>query len=95
MRRRLTSRRGLDLRLPVIDGLEDCRRLRNSVAPRISVLIMTAADLLDDRLMGFAAGTDDYMVKPFALPEFLARWRALVRRNSTLYRRIGRLAAFA
>ena len=74
----------LDLRLPVIDGLEVCRRLRNSIAPRIPVLMLTAADLLDDRLAGFAAGADDYMVKPFALPELLARLRALVRRSSAL-----------
>lgn len=74
----------LDLRLPVIDGLEVCRRLRNSIAPRIPVLMLTAADLLDDRLTGFAAGADDYMVKPFALPELLARLRALVRRSSVL-----------
>jgi DNA-binding response OmpR family regulator len=74
----------LDLRLPVIDGLEVCRRLRSSIAPRIPVLMLTAADLLDDRLTGFAAGADDYMVKPFALPELLARLRALVRRSSAL-----------
>lgn len=73
----------LDLRLPVIDGLEVCRRLRSSIAPQIPVLMLTAADLLDDRLEGFAAGADDYMVKPFALPELLARLRALVRRSST------------
>ncbi|MBC2601634.1 response regulator transcription factor [Puniceicoccus vermicola] len=74
----------LDLRLPVIDGLEVCRRLRNSIAPRIPVLMLTAADLLDDRLTGFAAGADDYMVKPFALPELFARLRALLRRSSAL-----------
>lgn len=74
----------LDLRLPVMDGLEVCRRLRSSIAPRIPVLMLTAADLLDDRLAGFAAGADDYMVKPFALPELLARLRALVRRSSAL-----------
>jgi DNA-binding response OmpR family regulator len=74
----------LDIRLPVIDGLEVCRRLRNSLAPRIPVLMLTAADLLDDRLTGFTAGADDYMVKPFALPELLARLRALVRRSSAL-----------
>jgi DNA-binding response OmpR family regulator len=74
----------LDLRLPLIDGLEVCRRLRNGIAPRIPVLMLTAADLLEDRLTGFAAGADDYMVKPFALPELLARLRALVRRSSAL-----------
>ena len=74
----------LDLRLPIIDGLEVCRRLRASIAPRIPVLMLTAADLLDDRLTGFAAGADDYMVKPFALPELLARLLALVRRSSVL-----------
>lgn len=74
----------LDLRLPVIDGLEVCRRLRSSIAPRIPVLMLTAADVLDDRLAGFAAGADDYLVKPFALPELLARLSALVRRSSAL-----------
>jgi DNA-binding response OmpR family regulator len=74
----------LDLRLPVMDGLEVCRRLRSGIAPRIPVLMLTAADLLDDRLTGFAAGADDYMVKPFALSELLARLRALVRRSSAL-----------
>jgi DNA-binding response OmpR family regulator len=69
----------LDLTLPGMDGLELCRRLRDSgnITP---VLILTARDTLAAKLEGFAAGSDDYLVKPFALQELDARARALVRR---------------
>jgi DNA-binding response OmpR family regulator len=69
----------LDLTLPGMDGLELCRRLRDSgnITP---VLILTARDTLAAKLEGFAAGSDDYLVKPFALQELDARVRALVRR---------------
>jgi DNA-binding response OmpR family regulator len=62
-----------------MDGLEVCRQLRaeGSHAP---VLMLTARDTLEDRLEGFATGTDDYLVKPFALQELAARLAALVRR---------------
>ncbi len=70
----------LDRGLPGIDGLELCRRLRDGAARHLPVLMLTAADSLDDRLAGFSSGVDDYVVKPFALPELHARLIALVRR---------------
>ena len=70
----------LDRGLPLIDGLEVCRRLRAGPVGQIPILMLTAADRLEDRLDGFAAGVDDYVVKPFALPELVARLTALVRR---------------
>ena len=69
----------LDLTLPGMDGLELCRRLRDS-GNTTPVLILTARDTLAAKLEGFAAGSDDYLVKPFALQELDARIRALVRR---------------
>jgi len=68
-----------DLLLPGMDGLEVCRRLRtaNSSLP---ILVLTARDSVSDRGQGLDAGADDYMVKPFALAELLARVRALLRR---------------
>ena len=70
----------LDVMLPGIDGFETCRRLRESGiwAP---VLMLTARDAVDDRVAGLDGGADDYLVKPFAFPELLARLRALVRRG--------------
>ncbi len=79
----------LDRGLPGIDGLELCRRLRDGAARHLPVLMLTAADSLDDRLAGFSSGVDDYVVKPFALPELHARLTALVRRSE------GRSAAAA
>jgi DNA-binding response OmpR family regulator len=70
----------LDHRMPGLTGLELCRRIRSEVAPALPVLMITAADDLDDRLAGFAAGVDDYLIKPFALPELGARIAALLRR---------------
>jgi two-component system OmpR family response regulator len=70
----------LDVMLPDGDGIEALRELRRRErwAP---VLILTAKDAVDDRVRGLDAGADDYLVKPFALPELLARLRALVRRT--------------
>jgi two-component system response regulator MprA len=70
----------LDLMMPQIDGLEVCRRMRTD-GDRTPVLILTARDAVSDRVTGLDAGADDYVVKPFALEELLARLRALVRRN--------------
>ena len=69
----------LDVRMPEIDGLEVCRRLR-AIADPTPVLMLTAKDSVSDRVEGLDAGADDYLVKPFALPELLARLRALLRR---------------
>ena len=71
----------LDIGLPDIDGLEVCRRLRDS-GNRVPVLMLTARDAVADRIDGLDAGADDYLVKPFALDELLARLRALLRRTS-------------
>jgi two-component system OmpR family response regulator len=70
----------LDLVLPDLDGFETLRRLRarGQWAP---VLVLTARDAVDDRVKGLDAGADDYLTKPFAFPELLARLRALVRRD--------------
>jgi DNA-binding response OmpR family regulator len=70
----------LDQRMPGLTGLELCRRMRGGIARHLPVLMLTAADSLEDRLAGFAAGVDDYLVKPFALAELQARIAALIRR---------------
>ncbi len=70
----------LDLMLPGIDGLEVCRRLRAS-GDGIAVLMLTARDAVADRVAGLETGADDYLVKPFALEELLARVKALLRRR--------------
>jgi two-component system response regulator MprA len=69
----------LDVAMPGIDGLEVCRRLRDS-EDRTPILMLTARDAVDDRVAGLEAGADDYLVKPFALRELIARLRALLRR---------------
>jgi two-component system response regulator MprA len=69
----------LDVMMPGIDGLEVCRRLR-AAGDRTPVLMLTARDAIDDRVVGLDVGADDYLVKPFALRELQARLRALLRR---------------
>jgi DNA-binding response OmpR family regulator len=72
----------LDLMLPGgMDGIEVCRRLRQDLHLATPVLMLTARDQLDDKLAGFDAGTDDYLVKPFSVRELEARLTALVRRR--------------
>nr|WP_277399818.1 response regulator transcription factor [Pseudoxanthomonas sp. LH2527] len=71
----------LDLMLPRMDGLAFCQRLRAEAEIETPVLMLTARDTLDDRLKGFDAGADDYLVKPFALQELHARIRALYKRS--------------
>jgi two-component system response regulator MprA len=70
----------VDVMMPGTDGLEVCRRLRAD-GERMPVLMLTARDGLGDRVTGLDAGADDYLVKPFALAELLARLRALLRQN--------------
>jgi two-component system OmpR family response regulator len=72
----------LDVMLPGIDGFEVCRRLR-SAGVWSPVLMLTARDSVDDRVQGLDSGADDYLVKPFAFAELLARLRALNRRGDT------------
>lgn len=71
----------LDVLMPGIDGLEVCRRLR-AVANPVPVLMLTARAEVDSRVAGLDAGADDYLPKPFALAELLARLRALLRRTA-------------
>ena len=71
----------LDVMLPGEDGYSFCEYLRKELALDTPVIFMTARDQLDDKLEGFARGGDDYIVKPFALPELVARVQALVRRE--------------
>ncbi|GAC1390836.1 MAG: response regulator transcription factor [Ktedonobacteraceae bacterium] len=70
----------LDLMLPGMDGLEVCRRLR-AAGNEVAVLMLTARDRVVDRVVGLETGADDYLVKPFALEELLARIKALLRRR--------------
>jgi DNA-binding response OmpR family regulator len=69
----------LDILLPELDGLEVCRELRRR-GMRVPILMLTARDAVDDRVAGLDAGADDYLVKPFAVRELMARLRALTRR---------------
>jgi two-component system response regulator MprA len=70
----------LDVLMPRLHGLEVCRRLRD-VGDRTPVLMLTARDAVEDRVAGLEAGADDYLVKPFATDELVARLRALLRRT--------------
>jgi two-component system OmpR family response regulator len=71
----------LDVLLPRVDGLEVCRRLRaaGSLTP---ILLLTARDAVEDKIVGLDSGADDYLTKPFTFGELLARLRALLRRNA-------------
>ncbi|RZI42715.1 response regulator transcription factor [Herbaspirillum sp. HC18] len=70
----------LDIGLPGIDGLTLAQRIRRDVKSDIPILMLTARDTLDDKIAGFEAGADDYVVKPFALKEVEARVKALAKR---------------
>jgi two-component system response regulator MprA len=71
----------LDVLMPGIDGLEVCRRIRRA-GNRVPVLMLTARDEIEKRVAGLDAGADDYVTKPFALEELVARMRALLRRSA-------------
>ena len=77
----------LDVAMPEPNGLEVCRRLR-ARGDTTPILMLTARDLVDDRVAGLDAGADDYLVKPFALAELRARLRALLRRNAASAERL-------
>ncbi len=74
----------LDIMLPGMDGLTFCRKLRKEASIKTPVLMLTARDTLSDKLEGFDAGADDYLVKPFALEELAARIGVLARRSSQI-----------
>ena len=71
----------LDIMLPGMDGLTFCKKLREDGEKEIPVLMLTARDTLSDKLKGFEAGADDYLIKPFEMKELSARIQALIRRS--------------
>ncbi len=73
----------LDIGLPGINGLEICRTLRRDAHSSTPIIMLTARDQLDDKLSGFDAGADDYLVKPFAMAELEARLGATIRRSQS------------
>ena len=81
----------LDIMLPGMDGLTYCRKLRQEGEKATPVLMLTARDTLDDKLGGFDAGADDYLVKPFELEELGARIQALARRSDHAQKRLHRV----
>ncbi|MBX8563977.1 response regulator transcription factor [Pseudomonas cichorii] len=78
----------LDLMLPGMDGILVCKTLRENTTKHIPILMLTARDALDDRITGFNVGADDYIVKPFALSELLARVESVARRFSGMKKRM-------
>lgn len=70
----------LDVMLPGIDGIAVCQRLRDRKSP-VPILMLTARDAVEDKVMGLDSGADDYLTKPFSFVELLARVRALIRRS--------------
>jgi len=80
----------LDLMLPGMDGLEVCRRIR--AASDVPILMLTARETIEDRVTGLDAGADDYLVKPFAFDELMARVRALLRRSQPSQPQVYRFA---
>ena len=71
----------LDIMLPGMDGYQVCQRLREDGHNEVPILMLTARDALDDRLQGLQVGADDYLIKPFALSELVARIEAILRRS--------------
>ncbi len=84
----------LDIMMPQLDGWEVCRRIRES-GSHVPILMLTAKDDIKDRVKGLDIGADDYLVKPFALEELLARVRALIRRNSEHREPINKVLSYA
>lgn len=89
-RERLPELVVLDVMLPELDGLEVCRRLRSG--SDVSILMLTARDAVADRVSGLDGGADDYLVKPFANEELLARVRTLLRRSRPRHAEVLRVA---
>jgi two-component system response regulator MprA len=84
----------LDVMMPRLDGLEVCRQLR-STGDDLPILVLTARDSVSERVSGLDAGADDYLPKPFALEELLARLRALLRRTGPEDASEGAIMTFA
>lgn len=78
----------LDIMLPGIDGYQICKRLREDGGSETPIIMLTARDALNDRLRGLNAGADDYLIKPFALSELVARIEAILRRSRGSRRRL-------
>ena len=78
----------LDIMLPGMDGYQLCQKLRQEADNNTPIIMLTARDALDDRLVGLNAGADDYLVKPFALSELVARIEAVLRRSSGTNKRV-------
>ncbi|MFJ4143012.1 response regulator transcription factor [Pseudomonas sp. NPDC089734] len=78
----------LDLMLPGMDGILVCKTLRENTRHQVPILMLTARDALDDRITGFNVGADDYIVKPFALSELLARAESISRRFTGMKQRM-------
>jgi DNA-binding response OmpR family regulator len=78
----------LDIMLPGMDGYQLCQKLRQEAGINTPIIMLTARDTLDDRLKGLHAGADDYLVKPFALSELVARIQAVLRRSSGANKRV-------
>src|SRR5690606_6045842 len=83
-----------DIILPKLDGIDLCRQVRNT-KPYIPIIMLTALGATDDKVEGFDAGADDYLVKPFEMRELLARIRALLKRNGRVINPTGNLLKYA
>ncbi len=78
----------LDIMLPGMDGYQVSKRLREDARNEVPILMLTARDALEDRLQGLQAGADDYLIKPFALSELVARIEAILRRSQGSRKRL-------
>lgn len=78
----------LDIMLPGMDGITLCQRLRQDARLQTPIIMLTARDSVDDKLKGFQAGADDYLVKPFSLPELHARVEAILRRGQAVLKNV-------
>ncbi len=83
-----------DIILPKIDGLDLCKEIR-LIQPEMPIIILTALGTTDDKVEGFDAGADDYLVKPFEMRELLARIRTILKRNSKGTSQVGNLLKYA
>lgn len=77
----------LDLMLPGMDGFALCERIRGGESGAVPIIMLTARDALEDRLRGFHTGADDYLTKPFAMPELVARIEAVLKRSQSRHKR--------